>query len=134
MNGFIHLNRTLGFVNASALMQHLVRHLQAVTVSVAEYQQKRDFLYEHLIEMGYSLVKPQGAFYIFPKSPLEDDVTFVRELQQLKVLTVPGRGFGTPGYFRIAYCVEDRVLEGSLAGLRQAAQKFGPGQSHTKNG
>ncbi|TET67986.1 MAG: pyridoxal phosphate-dependent aminotransferase, partial [Dehalococcoidia bacterium] len=127
VNGFIHLNRTLGFVNASALMQHLVRHLQAVTVSVAEYQQKRDFLYEHLIEMGYSLVKPQGAFYIFPKSPLEDDVAFVRELQQLKVLTVPGRGFGTPGYFRIAYCVEDRVLEGSLAGLRQAAQKFGPG-------
>jgi len=134
VNGFIHLNRTLGFVNASALMQHLVRHLQAVTVSVAEYQQKRDFLYEHLIEMGYSLVKPQGAFYIFPKSPLEDDVAFVRELQQLKVLTVPGRGFGTPGYFRIAYCVEDRVLEGSLAGLRQAAQKFEPGQPHTKNG
>ncbi|MBA7612978.1 Aspartate/prephenate aminotransferase [subsurface metagenome] len=127
VNGFIHLNRTLGFVNASALMQHLVCHLQAVTVSVAEYQQKRDFLYEHLIEMGYSLVKPQGAFYIFPKSPLEDDVAFVRELQQLKVLTVPGRGFGTPGYFRIAYCVEDRVLEGSLAGLRQAAQKFEPG-------
>ena len=134
VNGFIHLNRTLGFVNASALMQHLVRHLQAVTVSVAEYQQKRDFLCQHLIGMGYSLVKPQGAFYIFPKSPLEDDVAFVRELQQLKVLTVPGRGFGTPGYFRIAYCVEDRVLEGSLAGLRQAAQKFGPGQSHTKNG
>jgi len=93
VNGFIHLNRTLGFVNASALMQYIVRHLQAVTVSVAEYQQKRDFLYEHLTKMGYSMVKPQGAFYIFPKSPLEDDAAFVRELQQLKVLTVPGRGF-----------------------------------------
>ena len=127
VNGFIHLNRTLGFVNASALMQYIVRHLQAVTVSVAEYQQKRDFLYEHLTKMGYSMVKPQGAFYIFPKSPLEDDVAFVRELQQLKVLTVPGRGFGTPEYFRIAYCVDDRVLEGSLAGFREAAQKFGPG-------
>ena len=125
INGFIHCNRTLGFVNASALMQRLVRQLQAVTVSVTEYQQKRDFLCERLNEMGYSLVKPQGAFYIFPKSPLEDDVAFVRELQKLKVLTVPGSGFGTPAYFRIAYCVEDRVIEGSLAGFREAAEKFG---------
>ncbi|MFC1915747.1 pyridoxal phosphate-dependent aminotransferase [Chloroflexota bacterium] len=125
VNGFIHCNRTLGFVNASALMQHVVRHLQAVTISVTEYQQKRDFLYENLTEMGYTMVKPQGAFYMFPKSPLEDDVDFVRELQQLKVLTVPGRGFGTPGHFRIAYCVEDKVLEGSLAGFRKAAQKYG---------
>ena len=127
VNGFIHLNRTLGFVNASALMQHIVRHLQAVTVSVAEYQQKRDFLYDHLTKMGYSLVKPQGAFYIFPKSPLEDDVAFVKELQELKVLTVPGSGFGTPGYFRISYCVDDRTLEGSLSGFREIAQKFGLG-------
>jgi aspartate aminotransferase len=127
VNGFIHLNRTLGFVNASALMQHIVRHLQAVTVSVAEYQQKRDFLYDHLTKMGYSLVKPQGAFYIFPKTPLEDDVAFVRELQELKVLTVPGSGFGTPGYFRISYCVDDQTIEGSLSGFREIAQKFGLG-------
>ena len=125
VNGFIHVNRTLGFVNASALMQHIVRHLQGVTVSVAEYQRKRDFMYHNLSEMGYSMVKPQGAFYIFPKSPLDDDVEFVRELQKRKVLTVPGQGFGTPGYFRIAYCVEDRVLEGSLDGLCRAAQKYG---------
>jgi aspartate aminotransferase len=82
-------------------------------------------MYDNLSEMGYSMVKPQGAFYIFPKSPIEDDVAFVRELQKLKVLTVPGRGFGTPGYFRIAYCVEDKVLKGSLDGLRQTAQKYG---------
>jgi aspartate aminotransferase len=125
VNGFIHVNRTLGFVNASALMQHLIRNLQSVTISVAEYQQKRDFLYENLSEMGYSITKPQGAFYMFPKSPLEDDVKFVRELQQLKVLTVPGSGFGTPGYFRIAYCVEDRVLQDSLPGFRQMAEKIG---------
>jgi len=125
VNGFIHVNRTLGFVNASALMQHIVRHLQGVTVSVAEYQRKRDFMYHNLSEMGYSMVKPQGAFYIFPKSPLDDDVEFVRELQKRKVLTVPGQGFGTPGYFRIAYCVEDEVLESSLDGLRKAANKYG---------
>jgi len=125
VNGFIHVNRTLGFVNASALMQHIVRHLQGITVSIDEYQRKRDFIYDNLSAMGYSMDKPQGAFYLFPKAPLEDDVEFVRELQKLKVLTVPGRGFGTPGYFRIAYCVEDAVLEGSLDGLREAARKFG---------
>ena len=124
VNGFIFCNRTLGYVNAPALMQHLVRHLQQVTISVAEYQQKRDFLYRHLAELGYSMVKPQGAFYMFPRSPLEDDVAFVRELQQWQVLTVPGQGFGSPGYFRISYCVDDRTLEGSLAGFRKAAQKF----------
>ncbi len=124
MDGLIFCNRTLGYVNAPALMQHIVRHLQLVTVSVAEYQQKRDFLYDHLIEMGYSVVKPRGAFYMFPKSPQGDDVAFVTELQQWKVLTVPGCGFGTPGYFRISYCVDDRTLKGCLAGFKKVAQKF----------
>ncbi|MFC1902729.1 pyridoxal phosphate-dependent aminotransferase [Chloroflexota bacterium] len=124
INGLIYCNRTLGFVNAPALMQHIVRHLQGATVSVSEYQRKRDFLYDHLTGMGYSVVKPRGAFYMFPKSPMEDDVAFVRELQQFKVLTVPGSGFGSAGYFRISYCVEDGTLEGSLAGFRKAAQKF----------
>jgi aspartate aminotransferase len=124
IDGFIYCNRILGFVNAPALMQNLVRHLQAVTVSVAAYQKKRDFLYRRLTDMGYSMVKPQGAFYMFPKSPLEDDVAFVRELQQFRVLTVPGHGFGTRGYFRISYCVDDRTLEGSLDGFRKVARKF----------
>jgi len=124
LSGFIHCNRILGYVNAPALMQHVVSGLQSVTVPVAEYQRKRDFLYHHLSEMGYSVTKPQGAFYMFPKSPLEDDVAFVRELQQWLVLTVPGRGFGSPGYFRVSYCVDDKTLEGSLSGFRKAAQKF----------
>ncbi len=124
VNGFIFCNRTLGYVNAPALMQHIVRHLQQVTVSVVEYQKKRDFLYERLTGLGYSMVNPQGAFYLFPKSPIEDDVAFVRELQQWQVLTVPGRGFGSPGYFRISYCVDDSTLEGSLAGFGKAAKKF----------
>lgn len=124
--GLIYCNRTL-YTNAPALMQHVVRHLQSVTVPVAEYQRKRDFLYEHLNEMGYSVIKPQGAFYMFPKSPVEDEVVFVKELQQWKVLTVPGRGFGSPGYFRISYCVDDRTLDGSIAGFAKAAQKFNIG-------
>ena len=125
MDGFNFCNRTLGFVNAPALMQHLVRHLQGVTVDITDYERKRDFLYQHLTEMGYSMVKPQGAFYIFPRSPIEDDVTFVRELQKRNVLVVPGSGFGTPGHFRISYCADDRTIEGSLPGFREAAKQFG---------
>ncbi len=126
VDGFILCNRILGYVNAPALMQHIVRHLQSVTVSVAEYQQKRDFLYDHLTRMGYSVVKPQGAFYMFPQAPQGDDLAFVNELKRWRVLVVPGSGFGTPGYFRISYCVDDGTLEGALAGLERAAQKFIP--------
>jgi len=125
MESIIFCNRILGFVNAPALMQHLVRKLQNITVSVVDYQKKRDFLYDNLIKMGYSLIKPQGAFYMFPKSPTEDEIEFVDALREWNVLAVPGRGFGTPGYFRISYCVEDRTLEGALVGLEKAAKKYG---------
>ncbi len=124
VNGLIYCNRTLGYVNAPALMQHAVRGLQSVTVPIVEYQKKRDFLYQHLSGFGYSVIKPGGAFYMFPRSPIDDDVAFVRELQQQLVLVVPGRGFGSPGYFRVSYCVSDRVLEGSLDGFRRVARKF----------
>jgi aspartate aminotransferase len=123
-NGATFCNRTLGFVNAPALMQHLVRSLQGVSVDVADYQRKRDYLYTQLTELGYSVTKPQGAFYLFPKSPLDDDVAFVDALQEWNVLAVPGRGFGTPGYFRIS-CVEDPVLEGAMNGFARAAEKLG---------
>ena len=125
VDGLTFCNRILGFVNAPALMQHTVRALQGVSVDVSEYQRKRDYLYGQLTEMGYSTFKPQGAFYMFPRSPLEDDAAFVEELKQWNVLTVPGRGFGSPGHFRISYCVEDRVLEGAMEGFARAAQKFG---------
>jgi len=125
VNGLVFCNRVLGFVNAPALMQNVVRALQDASVDIGEYQRKRDLLYNALVEMGYSVVKPQGAFYIFPASPVEDDEAFVRELQKHKVLVVPGKGFGAPGYFRISYCVDDWVIEGSLRGFREAASAFG---------
>ena len=118
--GFSFCNRTLGFVNAPALMQHVVRNLQGVSVDPDYYQRKRDFMHTSLLEMGYDTVKPGGAFYLYPKSPIEDDVAFTKELLQSNVLVVPGRGFGTPGYFRISYCVEDWVLEGAVEGLAKA--------------
>ena len=124
LEGLTFCNRILGFVNAPALMQHLVRALQGVSVDAADYQRKRDYLYGQLVEMGYSVVKPQGAFYMFPRSPIEDDTAFVAELQRWNVLTVPGRGFGSPGYFRISYCVEDWVLEGAMEGFAKAAHRL----------
>ena len=125
VDGLTFCNRILGFVNAPALMQHAIRALQAVSVDVGDYQRKRDYLYSQLTEMGYSTFAPQGAFYMFPRAPLGDDLAFVEELQRWNVLTVPGRGFGSPGYFRISYCLEDRVLEGAMDGFAQAAKKFG---------
>ena len=125
VDGLTFCNRILGFVNAPALMQHAVRALQGVTVDVGDYQRKRDYLHGQLVEMGYTVPLPQGAFYLFPQSPIEDDAAFVAELQERNVLTVPGRGFGTPGHFRISYCVEDRVIEGSLDGFHRVAEAHG---------
>ena len=125
IRGFVFCNRTLGFINAPSLMQQVVRHIQQVTIPVEEYQRQRDYIYGHLVDMGYSVVKPQGAFYIFPRCPIEDDVTFIRELQnEHHVLTVPGVAFGTPGYFRLVYCVDDRTLEKSMPGLEAMAKKY----------
>jgi aspartate aminotransferase len=127
VDGLIYCNRILGFVNAPALMQHIVKSLQNVTVSIADYQQKRDYLYSNLVDMGYRVIKPQGAFYMFPETPIPDDVEFVRALQETLVLAVPGQGFGGPGHFRISYCTDDRTLAGALDGLRKTAKRFGLG-------
>jgi len=120
----VFANRTLGFVNAPALMQRLVAPLQKNSVNIREYEEKRDLFYNSLTAFGYQLVKPQGAFYLFPKAPIEDDVAFVKELQSKRILTVPGRGFGKPGYFRIAYAVNRKVIEGALPGFKEVAEKY----------
>ena len=115
--------RTLGFVNAPAIMQRIVARIQGAQVDIGAYRKKRDFIYSALTRMGYECVEPEGAFYLFPKSPIPDDTAFVRLLQSKLVLTVPGIGFGTPGYFRASYCVDDRTLEGSLAGFEEALRE-----------
>lgn len=120
MAGLIFCNRVLGFVNAPALIQRTIKNMQSVTVDVAEYKRKRDYLYGELCRIGYHVVKPQGAFYLFPKSPLTDEVEFIRILTSKKVLAVPGRGFGLPGYFRLSYCFEDSVIKGAIPGLEAA--------------
>lgn len=125
VDALIHCNRTLGFVNAPALMQRAVQVLQGVTVDVAQYRRKRDLLYQGLRDLGFDVVEPGGAFYLFPRSPVPDDVAFADLMQRHRVLVVPGRGFGAPGHFRLSYCVEDWTLEGALGGFQAAARELG---------
>jgi len=125
ISALVFANRTLGFVNAPALMQRLIAPLQKNSVNIKDYEEKRDLLYHSLKTFGYQVVKPQGAFYLFPKAPIEDDVAFVKELQSKRILVVPGRGFGKPGYFRIAYAVEKQVIEKALPGFKEVAEKYG---------
>jgi aspartate aminotransferase len=124
INGCILCNRILGYVNAPALMQRAVASLLQVTVDAGEYQCKRDALFNNLRQMGYAVRKPEGAFYLFPQAPGGDDLRFVDILRQELILAVPGRGFALPGYFRLAYCVDDEIIERSLAGFSRAIKKI----------
>jgi aspartate aminotransferase len=124
IDALIFCNRVLGFVNAPAIMQHLVRNLQTVTIDTTDYQQKRDYLYTVLTSAGYEVRKPEGAFYMFPRSPVADEMELVAALQRQGVLVVPGRGFGMEGYFRISYCVEQRELEGAAPGFAAAMSEL----------
>ncbi|MCX5876172.1 MAG: pyridoxal phosphate-dependent aminotransferase [Deltaproteobacteria bacterium] len=116
-------NRILGFVNAPALMQRVVAELQGVTVDCTVYARRRELFCKVLSEAGYEFVPPKGAFYMFPKSPIADDAQFVGLLAEEKILGVPGRGFGMPGYFRLAFCVEDAVIGRSAEGFKKALAK-----------
>ncbi len=125
MAGAIFSNRVLGFVNAPALMQRLVTNLQDESVDIAAYQDKRDLLVRELTSLGFRMVIPDGAFYLFPHSPLPDDVAFVKLAQKHHILLVPGAGFGAPGFFRIAYCVDRAVIERSLPAWGDLAREAG---------
>jgi aspartate aminotransferase len=125
MEGAIFANRVLGFVNAPALMQRLVAGLQHVSVDIRAYQEKRDLFYAALTGMGFEVVQPDGAFYLFPKSPLADDIEFVKIAQKHRILLVPGAGFGAPGFFRIAYCVDKGMIERSIPAWRELAREVG---------
>ncbi len=113
-------NRILGFVNAPALMQKVVAESIDSLVDVSIYQRRRDQLAEILSEAGFDFEMPKGAFYFFPRTPIEDDAKFASILQEQLILTVPGRGFGCPGHIRIAFCVEDDVIERSREGFKKA--------------
>jgi aspartate aminotransferase len=124
MGGLILCNRILGFVNAPALMQRAIASLQGVSVDVEMYRRKRDLLCDGLASVGYRVVKPQGAFYLFLPTPIPDDVRFAAALQERRILTVPGSGFFGPGHIRIAYCVDDQTILGSIEGFGEVLKAF----------
>ena len=124
IGGMTLANRILGFVNAPALMQRIICELQGEVVDISEYKRKRDLLCGGLSSFGYEFTKPQGAFYLFPKSPTEDDVAFASALAEERVLVVPGSGFFGPGHFRISYCVDDKTIENAMPGFEKAIKKF----------
>jgi aspartate aminotransferase len=111
---------TMLCVNAPNMLQLAVAQLQGVTVDVSIYKRRRDMLCRGLSEAGYEFNIPEGAFYLFPKSPLADDVKFLNILKDELILAAPGVGFGAPGYFRLSYAVPDATIEGSFEGFRRA--------------
>lgn len=115
----------LGFVSAPGIMQRVIAALQGVSIDVDAYRRKRDMLCDGLAKAGYKFYRPEGAFYLFPKTPIPDDVAFVRELVKEYVLTVPGSGFGRAGHIRISYCVEDNTIARALPAFERVAKKYG---------
>jgi aspartate aminotransferase len=116
-NACTFANRILGFINAPAIWQWVVAEAPNATVPVAEYQAKRDLLCDALQAAGYELERPKGAYYVFPRTPIEDDIEFIGILQQEGILAVPGTGFGRPGYMRLSLTIPRADLERSLAGF-----------------
>jgi len=114
---------TMLCVNAPSLMQLAVSQLQGITVDVSIYRRRRDMLCQGLSEIGYEFQVPEGAFYLFPKSPIDDDVKFTQILKEELILAVPGVGFDGPGYFRLSYAVPDSTITGSMEGFKQALKK-----------
>ncbi|SET11758.1 aspartate aminotransferase [Natronincola peptidivorans] len=124
INALTFCNRTLGFVNAPGLFQKVVGDALEAKVDVEAYKKRRDFLYDHLSDLGFQCIKPQGAFYLFPKALIEDDIEFVKRALKYNLLLVPGSGFGCPGFFRISYCVQFEMIENSIDAFTKLAEEF----------
>ena len=123
-SALILCNRILGFVNAPAVAQRILLDCMDAQVDLEIYRARRDAMARVLTDAGIEFNMPRGAFYFFPKSPVPDDKRFVQALLEERVLVVPGSGFGGPGYFRAAFCVDTGVIERSAEGFRRAMKKF----------
>lgn len=117
--------RILGFVNAPSLMQRAVARCLEAKADVPYYDRNRETLYQGLKKLGFSCIKPQGAFYLFVKSPVEDEKAFCQAAKKYHILIVPGSSFSCPGYVRIAYCVAYETIVDSMPGFRALAEEFG---------
>jgi aspartate aminotransferase len=124
LEGLTFSNRTLGFVNAPAIAQRVIEEAIDQVVDVEKYKKRRDLLYNSLIRLGFSCNKPEGAFYLFPKSLMEDDVEFAKRALKYNLLLVPGQGFGCPGYVRLSYCISLETIENSLPAFEALVNEF----------
>lgn len=124
LTGLAIANRVLGFVNAPSLQQLMIKDCLNEKTDVAAYDKNRRFLYESLSEMGFECVKPEGAFYLFVKSPVADEKVFVAEAKKHHVLVVPASSFGCPGYVRIAYCVSYDMIKRSMPAFKALAETY----------
>lgn len=117
--------RVLGFVNAPSLMQLVVQRCIRESCDIAAYDRNRRLLYDGLTRLGYTCAKPQGAFYLWLKSPVPDEKEFVAEAKKYNILLVPGTSFQCPGYVRVAYCVSPDTIKGAMAGFEKMARTYG---------
>ena len=117
-------NRILGYVNAPSLFQRVVADCTDVKADVAFYDRNRKLLYEKLTSLKFEVIKPQGAFYLFIKSPVEDETAFIARAKEEHILLVPGTTFGCPGYVRLAYCVSYEMIERSLPAFERLAAVY----------
>ena len=117
-------NRILGFVNAPSLFQKVIKKSLNLEVDVNIYKRNRDLIYNHLIHLGIKCEKPQGAFYLFPKCPIEDDKKFCEEAKKFNILLVQGSVFKKPGYFRLAYCVSYETIVNSLPAFSKLMEQY----------
>lgn len=116
--------RILGYVNAPSLMQKAVARCLDARADVPYYNRNRETLYNGLRELGFSCIKPQGAFYLFVKSPVEDEKIFCEAAKKYHILLVPGSSFACPGYVRIAYCVSYETIVNAMPGFQKLAEEF----------
>ncbi len=120
-------NRVLGSVNAPSLMQRVIKRCieKGAHVNLAAYDRNRNRLYEGLKDWGFSCIRPEGAFYLFVKSPIPDEQEFCRQAAKYRLLLVPGTSFACPGYVRIAYCVSYEQIERSMPAFGKLAEEYG---------
>jgi aspartate aminotransferase len=116
--------RILGFVNAPALMQKVLAGCLNERVDISIYKRRRDVMRSIFDEIGLSYAPPEGAFYLFVRSPIEDDLAFCNALVTERILAVPGRGFGRGGYVRFTYCVDESIIEAAAPGIKRAVENI----------
>ena len=117
-------NRILGFVNAPTLQQKVVAKCINEKTDLSFYDRNRETLYNGLLECGFECIKPQGAFYLFVKSPIADEKEFCSIAKKYNLLLVPGSSFACPGYVRLAYCVSYETIVNSLPKFKELAKEM----------